>query len=488
MQPASGCICRMAPELDDLVAELRAAGGDSTSVEVKSAAGGLPQSLTSTLSALANLPGGGTIILGLDERTGFRPVPLSNPQDLKQGLALKARAFTPPIQLTISDGSVDGKPVVVAVVHECDASAKPCKVTASGAAYLRGYDGDFELSALEEQAFLATRQPPRFDRQPVVEARYEDLDGALLAEFLRSVRERDPHGLGRFANDSELLLRAGVTTAEGVPTVAGILALGAHPQQWFPRFVIQVSADPLPNEPPGARARNQATITGPIPRMLDEALAWARRTFDTVIVSASDGTVHDRTEYPLLAFRELIANALVHRDLDNWSAGLAIEVRLRGDRLVVSNPGGLYGITVERLGRDAVTSARNARLVALCQHVRNPETGARVIEALASGIPTVTASLAESGLPPAHYVDAGIRFTVVLHRTMSTPVSTGMNASEQRVYDALLGGPQQVADLQKRLGLAPPNIRKVLRELRSRGLVEQLGGRGRPTSYRRPPE
>lgn len=34
----------------------------------------LPSSLTGTLSALANLPGGGLVILGVDERAGFRPV------------------------------------------------------------------------------------------------------------------------------------------------------------------------------------------------------------------------------------------------------------------------------------------------------------------------------------------------------------------------------------------------------------------------------
>ena len=74
----------MAIDLSLLVDELRRAGGDSTNVEVKAAAGGLPDSLTPSLSALANLPGGGTIILGLDERSGFRPVPLANPQALKQ--------------------------------------------------------------------------------------------------------------------------------------------------------------------------------------------------------------------------------------------------------------------------------------------------------------------------------------------------------------------------------------------------------------------
>lgn len=477
----------MTTDVDTLVGRLRASGGDSSDVEVKAAGGGLPQSLTSTLSALANLPGGGTIILGLDEATGFRPVPLAEPQRLKQGLAAKARSFTPPVQLTIEDGSVDGKPIVVARVHECDPSAKPCRVTGSGKAYLRGYDGDFELSALEEQAFLAARQPPMFDRSPVTGASRNDLDRTLVEAFVRSVHERDPRGLGRFENSVELLRRAGVTTPDGTPTVAGLLALGVHPQEFFPRFVIQASAEPLPTDPAESRARNQTTITGPIPLMLDEALAWARRTFDTTIVSAPDGTVRDEAAFPLIAFREIIANALVHRDLDHWSAGMAVEVRLRRDRLVVSNPGGLYGITVERLGHEAVTSARNARLVAICQHVRTPDTGARVIEALASGIPIVTRSLAEAGLPPAHYVDAGIRFAVVLRRAFLAGRPGGdLNETELRVYDALASRARTVVELRDTLDLTAPNIRKALRELRHRGLVEQVGGRGRTTTYRRP--
>jgi ATP-dependent DNA helicase RecG len=154
-------------DASQLIAELRAAGGDTTDVEVKSASGGLPDSLTATMSALANLPGGGTIILGLDERNGFRPARLGDPQTLKQGLATKVRSYTPPVRLTISDAVVDGEPVVAARVHECDPSAKPCRVTSTGAAYLRGYDGDFRLSAVEEQGFLAARRPPLFDRSTV---------------------------------------------------------------------------------------------------------------------------------------------------------------------------------------------------------------------------------------------------------------------------------------------------------------------------------
>ena len=99
----------------------------------------------------------------------------------------------------------------------------------------------------------------------------------------------------------------------GVPTAAGILALGLCPQQFFPGS----SSRPPPSRSRapwrGARARNQAKVTGPIPHMLDQAMEWARRTFDTFIVTEADGSVRDR--------------------------------------LVIANSGGLYGINVEQLGR-----------------------------------------------------------------------------------------------------------------------------------------
>lgn len=476
----------MPRDLSSLINTLRTTGGDFTDVEVKAAVGGLPESLAASLSALANLPGGGTIVLGLDERTGFRPAGLKDPQLLKQGLATKARAFVPPVRITIDDGLVDGQPVVIAKVHECDPSTKPCRVASTGTAYLRGYDGDFALSPVEEQGFLAARMPPLFDRAPVAGAGPGDLDPDLLASFVEGVRDRDRRGLGRFDDDRELVRRAGVTDDDGRPTTAGLLALGRHPQEFFPRFVIQAAAEPHPGDPVGVRARDQATLTGPIPHMLDAAMAWARRAFSTSIVTTTDGDVRDQPEYPLVAFRELIANALVHRDLDHWSAGTAIEVRLRRDRLVVTSPGGLYGITVDRLGHEGVTSARNARLVAICQHLKTPDTGSRVIEALASGIPIVAEALAERGLPPAAFVDTGIRFTALLrHLPSDTRPAMNLTTTQLAIYQALGSRPRDAAALQSELGLADSTIRKGLHALRMLGLVHQNGGRGRRTTYRR---
>ena len=124
-----------------------------------------------------------------------------------------------------------------------------------------------------------------------------------------------------------------------------------------------------------------------------------------------DGQGRDEPEFPAEAVRELLSNALIHRDLGPHALTTAITLRLDERQLVLSNPGGLWGLSVERLGSVGVTSARDGWLSTICQDVSTRE-GNRVVELLATGIPTVLAALREAGMALPHFDDQGIRFSV----------------------------------------------------------------------------
>jgi ATP-dependent DNA helicase RecG len=157
-----------------------------------------------------------------------------------------ARNLTPPVGLTVHDAEVDGTPIIVADVPECPFGQKPCHVTSTGKAYGRSFDGNFDQSDLERQAFLVGRTYPRSDHDAVPGSSAADLDPELLADWISTVRERNPTGRGRYSDETELLRRGGVTTTTGELTVGGVLALGTYPQQFFPRYVIQLASSPDP--------------------------------------------------------------------------------------------------------------------------------------------------------------------------------------------------------------------------------------------------
>jgi ATP-dependent DNA helicase RecG len=482
-------------DIDEALRVLKATGGDMASIEVKSGAGGFPQSAIESLSALANLPGGGTLIIGLDESAGFQPVVLPDPQTYMQTLGNKARRFAPPVQLDVRVEQVEGRDVIVADVRECDPSVKPCRVSSSGKAYVRSHDGDFEISALEEQGFLAARTAPHAERDLVDGTSLDDLDDSLLHDWMTTARRRDPSGLGRFGDD-EMTVRAGVVARDGRLTKAGLLALGAHPQEHFPRAVVHV-ADRR-DSTSAQRAKNIATFTGAAPMMLVQTLEWLTVNLGTRTVQTAAGGLKDEPELPLPALRELVANALVHRDLDAWSEGRAVELRLKPGALELTNPGGLYGVSVDRLGSVEVTSARNPRLLGICENVVAPD-GTRVVEALASGLTTVRQELEAANLPAARYFDTGIMFTAVVSSLRSsqtiqttrptTPASTQLPAvgtNLRMVLDAVTRNPgRPVSDIAVAAGLPESAVRTALTSLRGAKwrLVRSSGGRGVSTTY-----
>ena len=414
-------------QLDALVPLLRSAGTDMQRVEVKDASGGFPQKLLRSVSAFAN-SGDGLVILGLTE-PDFTPTRIDAPQVASTLASKCSDNLVPPIRPEIEICTVDGEPVVVAAVDELDGAAKPCFVGGEGSeAYVRSHDGDRRITGYEHHALLSAKGRPKDDEQPADGTGLGDLDPDIVSQLLKRVREtRGP--AFRAADDTESLRLLGVLTdtPQGIRvTLAGLLALGRYPQQYYPRlsltFVVFATATGVPL-PDGTRYLDSRPIEGSVPVMLEQAADLLRRNMSRRAVVAGLGR-DDYWDYPLEAVREVVINALMHRDCHPIAQGQPAMMALYPDRLEVSSPGGLYGaFDPVRLMTEPVTAARNARLSKLLQDVARPGSSQPICENVGTGLLSAAQNLRDAGMSPPEIEHTLSDFKVVFrnHTVLDQP-------------------------------------------------------------------
>jgi ATP-dependent DNA helicase RecG len=440
--------------------------------------GGLPDDLAPLLSAFANRPGGGALILGLDEAASFAATGVYDVKKAQQSVTHIARsALSPPVQVSCGTVTFEGTTLVVVQVKEAESSDKPVSVTHSGLAYLRQYDGTYPLSDMERQVFLAARSQPESELRAVTGATLDDLDRDSLAQFMAERRSNSPVFAGW--TDTDILTHAHVTTPNGEPTVAGLLAFGRYPQSFLPMSSVQASLWSGPSNAAASRLLDSREFVGRIGVILDEAVSWVARSTLTGIVDRDGGHRQDIPTYPPRAVRELIANALVHRDLGSYVAS-PVSLILEPGQFIISSVGGLFGIRVEALGK-TTSHLRNPHLAGLLLVSRTTD-GMRIIERLGSGIPRTLSALQEAGMAPPIFYDNGIRFTARIQvarneppRVITHPPESGTaTVNGEALLEAIRAGVGTVPELMATTTLSERQIRYALGELTRSGLVTRF--------------
>jgi len=441
----------LAEFVNETVSRLRVAGTDTTDVEVKTAHGS-PRSLASTVSAFSN-GDGGLILWGLSESAGFTPVSIDAHAMAVKLAGVCRDEIVPAVNAEIDIVQVDGQPVVAAAVPAGLRELKPFYVRTQGiekGAYIRGWDGDRHLTTYEVHALLAGRGQPRDDAAPVAGASLADLDSEAVDALLTRLKATRGEAFAEASAEQALeyvrvLDRAG---GEVRVTLAGLLTLGRYPQQFFPQLNVTFVSFATPDGRPmadGTRFLDNVVIDGPIPAMITRAVDVVRRNMTRRAVVVGVGRT-DYWEYPEEAVRELIANALMHREYHPLAHGSQVRVELYPDRLEVVSPGGLFGaFRPDVLGAETVTSSRNAVLGRLLEDIRLPGVNRMVCENRGTGLLAVSATLRDSGLEPVTIHDTLSAFRAVLYRE---PI---LDEAATAWLDAL---PLAGINRQQRLGLA----------------------------------
>ncbi|MFJ6415357.1 ATP-binding protein [Paeniglutamicibacter sp. NPDC091659] len=423
-----------------LLARLRSNAGDFTDVEVRGASKGCPD-LKETLSAFGNMPGGGNIVLGLDAANGFTATGIEDPGALEALVASQAHtAVVPEVQVAFERVVLDGETVVIAKVAGVAPEARPCRTVQGNLAYLRQSDGQYRMSEQEVQQLLAAGARPRHDTRPVDETSMADLDSQLRDHFIAVARSTSRR-LSEVSDEEVLRFKRVIEPQGDRLTLAGLYALGRYPQQFEPHLSITAVAEPATRGE--VRNLDRVEFDGPLPELLDRAVEWVQRNTRTEVRFGSNGHGQDETEMPMVAVRELIANALVHRDLGPHTTGKNVQIRLTGDQLVVSSPGGLWGLSQDQLGWPGAKSSVNEFLYEICKMTRTASSH-RVVEGEGGGLREVRLALRDAGLRRPGFNDNGVRFTA------SIPRGTPLTAAD-RQWLGELPAAAGLSEIQKQL-------------------------------------
>jgi len=479
------------------------AAGESETVELKLEREPQPD-IGELLAAFANSDGGVVLFGVTDDR---EIVGVEHLNTIHTRLLSSARSCRPPLAayLITYPVTVDGKQILVGQLP-----APGDQVYSYGGVYRRREGAEnIVLSAEEMKHLMLLRMSQDFDGHPLDEG-LDAFDATLVDRLLRQRAElverrpdEEPLNVPTYPTPEALeqlvALRA-LVRAEGQyrPTIAGILMVGRNPQGVLPQATVRLAAfadDAMMS------FIDRVEAIGTIPDQLTRALNFIAR--NTRLGAQFPGPERvDQPQYPTLAVREGLVNALIHR---SYSHPSAILVNLFPNHLEIVSPGGvlprLKGLNLE--GRHEL---RNHALAPLAYYSRLAETWG-------TGIRRMRAALEAAHLPGPIFVDEGtalrlllattpaVARRLVVHSNQSVPISGHTTGSarphvadrsgsslNERQRDLITRWEQQGpfsirrAEYQAHYHISSSTSHHDLQALVSMGLAKQIGG-GPTTTY-----
>lgn len=395
-----------------LVTDIQNKKSKSQNIEVKAAEKGCPIRLFDTLSSFSNQDEGGIIVFGIDEREEFAVKGVYDAQDLQKKVTEQCEQMEPPVHALFTFCEISGKVIVSAEIPGMEFSKRPVFYKGAGrvkGSYVRVGKSDEPMNEYEVYSYEAFCKRIRNDIRVVEHFRMKLMDENRIKSYLDAVKT-ERKNLADNVSAEEILELMGIT-AEGRPTLAGIMTFSKYPQAYFPQLCITAVA--LPGTEMGTvgddgeRFIDNKRITGAIPDMLEEAVEFVRKNSRIKTIIDEDGRRNDKEEYPIKAVREAILNSLIHRDYSIHTENVPIRIEMYRDRMEITNSGGLYGKnSVDALGK-VRPEVRNAALVNMLELLK-------VTENRYSGILTMRTEFFNAGLPVPDFAVVHGEFKVIM--------------------------------------------------------------------------
>ena len=368
------------------------ADGESATVEFKSDRSPLPDAdLLETAVCLANAQGG-VLFVGVEDDGTVTGLHKKHETDPHQLAAFIAARTVPPLDVQATFVTL---PEGIVAVLEIPKARQPVS-TSDGKLLIRyrdsrGEPGCRPLYPNELTSWYADRGLRDYTAQPVSGATWNDLDPLEFERLRRLVREYHGDAALLDLDDHQLARALTLVQAENdyrVPTVAGLLLVGKEDavRMFLPAH--EVAFQVLERQ----EVRFNEFYRGPLLRVFErimEGFAIRNEERELNVGLFRVGV----PAYDFRTFREAVNNALTHRDYTRLGA---VHVQLRGDYILITNPGGfVHGITVNNL-LTAGPRPRNPLLADIFKRIG-------LVERTGRGVSIIYEGLLRTGHPPPDY-------------------------------------------------------------------------------------
>jgi len=406
-------------ELVELINRIQRVKAESQIIELKAAHKGCPKKLYDTLSAFSNQDSGGIIIFGLDEKENYKIVGVYDAQDLMNKVNEQCKQMIPVVRPMFTIVQLYGVNVVSAEIPGIDISERPCYYGGVGrvkGSYIRSGDSDEPMSEYEIYSYEAYRKKYEDDVRINEKAAMDTVDIIQLEKYLEIIKENNPK-LSKLSDDQ---IRQFLNmVVDGKPTLVCILLFSIYPQMLYPQYTINAMVVPGYEKGDisldGSRFIDNRRIEGTIFEILEDSIKFLQKNMRIkTVIDPNTGKRIDKLEYPIVALREAVLNALVHRDYSIHTQSMPIEIVMYKDRIEIKNPGGLYGrLTIDKLGK-IQPDTRNPLLARALETLK-------ITENRYSGIPTIQRELKEAGLTEAKFLNSRNEFVVTFYNAYDNP-------------------------------------------------------------------
>jgi ATP-dependent DNA helicase RecG len=329
------------------------------------------EQLAKELVAFSNFDGG-MVLLGVEDDGNVSGITRTHPK-LEEWVMTscrdKIRPAIIPFYEVLRDVVVPGKDVAVVRVP-AGFNVQSVWHNSRHIYYIRVGTQSREPTPEELSRLFQQRGTFRAELRPVSGATFNDLDLRRLKDYFGRVRKQDDiPGDDDLAGWQALLLNTELMAEDGI-TLSAVLLFGRNPNRFLPQAGIDAAA--FPGTEKDYAAVERIKLRGPLTPLMNEqaelvetglveqAFDFVRRNTGTTATLEDGVRRKERPAYPPEAIREVLVNALIHRDY--LLAATDIELSVYSDRVEVISPGRLpNGITTTRM-RAGCRAARNQLL------------------------------------------------------------------------------------------------------------------------------